>query len=89
MGIKIYSGVNFGPCHIGLIGSNQRLKMAVLGDTVNLSSGLCYYNRNYATTFIASESFKNLSTENILFRELDLIRIKGVQDPVPIFEVIV
>jgi adenylate cyclase len=55
----------------------------VLGDAVNLGSRLEGLTKNYGVNIIVSESTKNGIPE-FIFRELDLVRVKGKNEPVAI-----
>ena len=57
----------------------------VLGDAVNLGSRLEGLTKNYGVNIIASENTINEIPE-YLSRELDLVRVKGKNEPVAIFE---
>ena len=57
----------------------------VLGDAVNLGSRLEGLTKNYGVNIIVSETTKK-SVSEYIFRELDLVRVKGKNEPVAIFE---
>jgi len=58
-------------------------------DAVNLSSRLEGLNKDYGTHIIVNESTHNaVKDANFVFRELDLIRVKGKHQPVTIYELV-
>ncbi|HWZ96711.1 MAG TPA: adenylate/guanylate cyclase domain-containing protein [Candidatus Dormibacteraeota bacterium] len=82
-------GLNTGVASVGRMGSSSRYAYTALGDAVNLSSRLEGLNKDYGTHILANEStYEASKNSGLLFRELDLIRVKGKLQPVTIHELI-
>jgi adenylate cyclase len=85
--LDIGIGLNSGVASVGNMGSALRYGYTALGDTVNLSSRLEGLNKDYGTHILTNEStFLAAKNEGYLFRELDVIRVKGKLEPVTIYE---
>jgi adenylate cyclase len=86
--ISIGIGINTGPMSVGNMGSNMLFDYTVVGDHVNLGSRLEKLNREYGTNIIISEFTQRYVRDTLVCRELDIVRVRGRQEPVRIFELL-
>jgi len=83
--IHIGVGLNTGIMRVGNMGSQFRIAYTVMGDAVNLGSRLEGITKEYGVGIIVGEGTRN-AVSDIVFRELDLVRVKGKNQPVAIYE---
>jgi adenylate cyclase len=85
--LDIGIGLNTGVASVGNMGSSLRYGYTALGDSVNLSSRLEGLNKDYGTHILVNETtYLAAKDSRFIFRELDLIRVKGKLQPVVIYE---
>jgi adenylate cyclase len=86
--LNIGIGINTGDMVVGNMGSASRMDYTLMGDNVNLGARLEGTNKVYSTCIIISENTYEHVKDNVVVRELDLIRVKGKNKPVKIYELL-
>ncbi|MCX7678938.1 MAG: adenylate/guanylate cyclase domain-containing protein [Spirochaetes bacterium] len=86
--LDIGIGINTGEMVVGNMGSSSRMDYTLMGDNVNLGARLEGTNKQYKTHIIISEFTYEHVKERVIARELDLVRVKGKELPVKIYELL-
>jgi adenylate cyclase len=86
--IHIGIGIHSGTMIVGNMGSDLRFSYTVMGDEVNLGARLEGATKEYGTPIIISEATWEHIKDRLATRELDVIRVKGKDQPTRIFEVL-
>ncbi|PZR70951.1 MAG: hypothetical protein DLM73_16515 [Chthoniobacterales bacterium] len=85
--LRIGVALNHGEVVVGNIGSPQRMEFTVIGEAVNVSWKLQELTKDLGADLIVGKDVMALVIEEFELRPLGLATIKGVPEPVEIFEV--
>ena len=86
--IKIGVGVHTGEALAGIVGSGERKKFGVTGDTVNTGSRVEGLNKEFNTEILITRETLEKVDGKFMVRDLGEVKVKGREKPVEIFEVL-
>ena len=89
--IDLAVGIHYGRLMLGTIGEEERMDSTVISDVVNVASRLHFYALKKRVNIFISEVVKknitNLSINEVKFEYNGLVRFRGKDEPVRIYEV--
>ncbi|GAB0058669.1 hypothetical protein SIID45300_03022 [Candidatus Magnetaquicoccaceae bacterium FCR-1] len=86
--LNVRMGLNSGPMVVGNMGSKQRMDYTIMGDAVNLAARLEGANKFYASDIMVSGTTYEQAREHVEARPLDVVRVVGKKEPVPIYQLL-
>jgi adenylate cyclase len=85
--LKVGIGLNTAPCCVGNLGSAQRFSYSAIGDGVNLASRVEGLTKAYGVVILVTDPTRQAAGD-LAFLEVDLVRVVGRAEPVPIHTLI-
>jgi len=85
--VDLRIGVSTGFMTVGNIGSIASKSYTVMGNAVNFGSRLEGANKAYGTHVLISDRTRALIGDQFFVREIDVVRVKGQQEPARIHEI--
>jgi adenylate cyclase len=81
-------GINTGDMVAGNMGTANKMNYTIMGNAVNLAARLEGVNKQYGTWVLASESTVRETGDVLLHRNLDRVRVVGINEPVRLCELL-
>jgi adenylate cyclase len=86
--VAIGIGINTGAMSVGNMGTPARFDYTVLGDQVNLGARLEALTKEYGVGILVGEATAKAAGPLFVFREVDVVRVKGRAGAAPVFELV-
>jgi adenylate cyclase len=86
--LTVRMGINTGIMIVGNMGGKDRFDYTVIGDSVNLAARLESANKQYKSNIMISDFTYTHVKDKVVVRELDLIQVKGKNEPVKVYELL-
>ncbi|PJZ88212.1 adenylate/guanylate cyclase domain-containing protein, partial [Leptospira levettii] len=81
-------GLNSGPAKVGFMGTDALASYTMMGDTVNLAARLEAAGKDYGVNILITDPIREKIQEEMITRYVDLVRVKGKNEPVRIHELV-
>lgn len=81
-------GLNTGSAKVGFMGTDALASYTMMGDTVNLAARLEAAGKDYGVSVMIAEKTNSLIQDEMFTRLLDLVRVKGKNEPVKVYELV-
>lgn len=81
-------GINTGDMVVGNMGTPKKMDYTIMGNAVNLAARLEGVNKQYGTGILISEETYNSGGAGFTARQLDRVRVVGINTPVRLYELI-
>ncbi|MDF3818803.1 adenylate/guanylate cyclase domain-containing protein [Leptospira sp. 96542] len=81
-------GLNSGLAKVGFMGTDALASYTMMGDTVNLAARLEAAGKDYGVNVLVTDPIRDKIQDEMSTRYLDLVRVKGKNEPVKIHELI-
>ena len=87
--LRVRIGLNSGSAIVGNMGSDIRFNYTAMGETVNLAARLESENKELGTyTLVSDYTRRKVDSDQFRFRQLGERELKGVGEPVVVYELI-
>jgi adenylate cyclase len=86
--MRIRIGLNVGLAKVGFMGTDALASYTMMGDTVNLAARLEAAAKDYGVDILISESAWASIKEEMFTPFLDLVRVKGKNEPVKLYSLV-
>ena len=81
-------GINTGDMVVGNMGTPKKMDYTIMGNAVNLAARLEGVNKQYGTGILISEETYNSGGADFTARQLDRVRVVGINTPVRLYELV-
>ena len=81
-------GINTGEMVVGNMGTATKMDYTIMGNAVNLAARLEGVNKQYGTWLLVSQATREEASDDFTFRQLDRVRVVGINEPVRLFELV-